>query len=83
MMSVIFWIIVGLLIAVVGIGFVWCLHRICVRLEDAGYLYYRTRGPGGGLSGAFYELDRLTRPSIEHVVEAEDTSTDQVEHGGD
>jgi hypothetical protein len=51
----------------------WLLHRMCIRLEDAGYLYYRRRPTGGGGGGGvFQELDRLTRPSIQHVVEVHD-----------
>ena len=59
--------------AVVGLG--WLFHRICTRLEEAGYLYYRKkeRPAGGSAMGAFQELDKLTNPSIEHVIEAQDT----------
>ena len=56
------------------VGFGWLFHRICTRLEDAGYLYYRkNKGGGGGVTGALSELDKLTRPSIQHVIEVEDT----------
>ena len=54
------------------------LHRFCVRLEEAGYLYYRNRGGGG----VFHELDRLTRPSVEHVVQVRDEVKHQEENIG-
>jgi hypothetical protein len=45
------------------------LHRFCLRLEDSGYIYYRTKpSGGGGIAGAVFEFDKLIRPSTEHVV---------------
>jgi glycerate kinase len=67
-------------VAVVAVG--WLLHRFCIKLEDAGYLYYRKprQGGGGGLAGGLMELDRLVaRPSIEHVVELESSVVKQQE----
>jgi hypothetical protein len=76
MLHILFWVLgvlggVGLILAA-GWGF----HRFCIALEDRGYLYYRTRprGGGGGMSGVLSELDRLTRPSVQHVVEVRDES---------
>jgi len=63
-------------------GFVWTFHCMCLKLEDAGYLYYRnSSGNGGG--GVLYELDRLTRPSIEHVIEMHDPVKHEQEIDGD
>ena len=67
---------VGLFLAGIGalaaVG--WGLHRTCLKLEELGYIYYRQRpqGRGGGPAGMLNELDRMTRPSIEYVVEAQD-----------
>ena len=45
------------------------LHRLLVSLENSGYIYYRTKpSGGGGIAGAVFEVDKLIRPSIEHVV---------------
>ena len=41
------------------------VHRLCLRLESKGLLYYRNR-PDGSMGGAGVELDRLIRPSVEH-----------------
>ena len=72
-MTAILWCVLGVLggVAVLALG--WGLHRFCIALEERGYLYYR-KGPegGGGAGGVLTELDRLTRPSIEHVVEVSD-----------
>lgn len=68
-------IVVGLIVlgfaGVVAAG--WGLHRLCLLLDERGYLYYRTRSKGGGgLAGVFQDMDRLTRPSIEHVIRVQD-----------
>ncbi|MBC8355043.1 MAG: hypothetical protein H8E66_23945 [Planctomycetes bacterium] len=70
---------IGLLL-LVGIG--WLLHRFAIRLEDAGYIYYREKSSGGGGS-VFGELDKLVRPSIRHTIEAQDTRIEQIEIDGE
>ena len=54
----------------------WGLHRFAIALEDAGYIYYRTKkeGGNGGLHGAFNQMDHLIRPSVEHTRETEEVS---------
>ena len=55
---------------------IWGLHRLALKLEAAGYLYYRTERKGGvtGLPGAFGELDRFVRPSVEHTRQVEEST---------
>lgn len=67
-----------LLLAVVG----WLLHRLAIRLEEAGYLYYRenSRGGGGSVFGVF---DKLVRPSIQHTIEVQDTRIELDEIDGE
>lgn len=74
---------VGLGIAVlVALG--WLFHRVCTRLEEAGYLYYRKKQGSGGGSNVLMEMDKLTRPSVQHVIEAEDTAKiEREEIGGE
>ena len=56
-----------LLIAAVLFGF----HRLALRLDEMGYLYYRTQPKGGNrLGGVLMEFDKLARPSVEHSLEA-------------
>ncbi len=64
------------LAAVAGLG--WLFHRVCTILEDAGYLYYHKSG-----GGVLYELDRLTRLSIEHTIEVQNTIREEEEIDGD
>ena len=63
-----------------GVG--WLLHRIAIRLEEAGYIYYReqSRSGGGSVFGVF---DELVRPSIQHTIEVQDTRIEQDEIDGD
>ncbi|MEO1496276.1 MAG: hypothetical protein AAFV43_03910 [Planctomycetota bacterium] len=68
------WFLIRLFLVVFAVtGGLYLLHRIALRLEAAGYLYYRNKQPtGGGATAVFGELDKLTRPSIEHTIEAQD-----------
>ena len=73
-------IVVGMvLLATVG----WLLHRLAIRLEDAGYLYYRKQSSGGGGGSVLGELDKLVRPSIQHTIEVQDVRIEQDEIDGD
>ena len=75
--TIVAWIMAGIVGVVILVALGWFLHRLCIRLEDAGYLYYRKSGTGGGSTAVLHELDRLLRPSIEHVVKAEDSVIQQ------
>lgn len=72
------WLAAGLAICVIGYG----LHKWLLSLERRGYIYYREK-PRGGSGGALFELDKLTRPSVEHVVEAMDGEVESQEHDGE
>lgn len=76
------WVMAGLAAAGASVGICWVLHRFCIRLEEAGYLYYRKPNAGGGGGGVFQELDRLTRPSVEHVMQVQDETKQQEERIG-
>lgn len=62
-------IIVGVTLAPLGL---YGLHRFCIQLEERGYIYYRNKPEGGGVAGAVFEMDKLIRPSSEHVVQTLD-----------
>jgi hypothetical protein len=50
------------------------LHKLCIYLEDRNLLYYRRRPKGGSpVASALFELDRVTRPSVQYTVEVNDT----------
>lgn len=65
------------------VGLALRLHRWLISLEDRGYIYYRTRSRGSGGGGVFMELDKLTRPSVEHVQKAMDTEVESQEIDGE
>lgn len=47
------------------------LHRLALKLDERGYLYYKTQPKGGSrLGGVLMEFDKLARPSVEHSLEA-------------
>jgi hypothetical protein len=50
------------------------LHKLCIYLEDRNLLYYRRRPKGGSpVASALFELDRVTRPSVQYTLEVNDT----------
>jgi hypothetical protein len=50
------------------------LHKLCVYLEDRNLLYYRRRPHGGScVASALFEMDRVTRPSVQYTLEVNDT----------
>ncbi len=63
---------VGVLVAILLVG--WLFHRVCIRLEDAGYLYYRKPNERGGSAGAAtaFAMDQFVRPATQHVIEVEE-----------
>lgn len=66
----------------VGAAAVWGVYCLCKRLEKAGIFTQREERTGSG-GGLLFELDKLTRPSIEHVVEAQDKHVVSDEQGGE
>lgn len=76
------WILIGVAAVATVVGLGWLLHRLCIRLEEAGYLYYREKG-GGAAAGVLNEFDRLVRPSVEHTIQAEEHVRDEEEIDGD
>ena len=49
------------------------LNRLALKLDEMGYLYYKTQPKGGNrMRGVLMEFDKLARPSVEHTIEASD-----------
>lgn len=48
-MQVLMWIAIIGIGAILLTGVIWLLHRFAIRLEEAGYIYYREQPRGGGL----------------------------------
>lgn len=64
------------------VGACFLFHRFLISLEERGYIYYRKKSPGSS-GGVFFEIDKLTRPSIEHVERAMDAKIESQENGDD
>ena len=47
------------------------LHRVALRLEAAGYLYYRDRKPKAGGVPAFLPLQEIVQPQVEYLMDAQ------------
>ncbi len=63
--------VVGVLMAILFVG--WLFHRVCIRLEDAGYLYYRKPNERGSAGAATaFTMDQFVRPSTQHIIEVEE-----------
>ena len=62
----------GWAIAAIGaIVAVYVLHRLALRLEQAGWIRYRNASADGGAGSAaiFAELQKVYEPSVRHVYE--------------
>ena len=72
-MQILYWTTV-VLAGIAGLGLIgWIFHRVCTRLEQAGYMYYREKPTGSAGGSVFSEIDKLVRPSIEHTIEVQET----------
>lgn len=48
----------------------YLLHRLCLWLEQKGWLYYRHRKAESGIVGStLQELNSLLNPSVRHTIE--------------
>lgn len=54
------------------------LHRLCLYLEQRGYMYYLNTKPQGSVAPAMLDLRELFQPSVRHVIEVKDDK--QIEH---
>ncbi|MCO6043375.1 hypothetical protein NG895_05600 [Aeoliella sp. ICT_H6.2] len=62
----------------------YLLHRLALGLEARGLIYYLNKKPNSsGVTAAAWEFDRLTRPSVEHHVAAEDEQVESEENDGE
>jgi len=62
-MSVLLWLIGSL----ASLSAIYGLHRLCLRLEQRGLLYYWHKKPTGGCT--YNPLQEFYQPDIRHVVE--------------
>jgi hypothetical protein len=61
---------------------VYGLHRLALRLEQAGHLYYlHKKTSGGGALGSFVALQRVLEPRAEHVLIVHEEKTRRGQEG--
>jgi hypothetical protein len=61
-----------------GAAAIYGLHRLALLAEDRGWIYYKTkRKPGGA---GFSLIGQIYQPSIEHVVEQEQSDKIKADH---
>lgn len=62
----------------------WVLDRICLWMENHGWIYYRRVKPKGSTIGnAFLELESIVQPSRQNVIEARIKEHTEEEDSGD
>jgi hypothetical protein len=63
---------VWILVAIAAILIWYALHRLAIRAERRGWIYYRNkRGPLGGFGMALIQATTPFAPEIEHAIEEE------------
>ena len=71
-------------LVVLGVGVLYCLHRLAVWAEQRGWIYYRKRhGSSGTLSSAVLEVQSLLEPSKQYVLEEKTREQVEEEDSGD
>jgi hypothetical protein len=68
--------------AVGAAGALYALHRLALRLEDRGHLYYLNKKPSGSAAGCFVAMQRAIEPQIQHVIHVNAESRLHGEAGG-
>jgi hypothetical protein len=69
------------LLAVGAMGALYGLHRLALRLEERGYIYYLHKKSGGSAVGSFVALQRVLEPTAEHVQIVREERTRRAEQG--
>ena len=71
-------------LVVLGVGVLYCLHRLGVWAEQRGWIYYRKKhGSSGALSSAVLEIQSLLEPSKQYVLEEKTRDPVEEEDSGD
>jgi hypothetical protein len=69
--------VVGLVAALYG------LDRLCLSLEDRGWLYYRRKKPSSSPMSAWVAMQHFLEPGVKHVVHAgQERRSEDVEEAG-
>jgi hypothetical protein len=58
------------IVMIIGAAALYGLHRLALRLEEAGHLYYLHKKPKGGGSSPFVVLQQFVEPKAQHTLVA-------------
>ena len=67
-MSVWHWIICGVVVLAIPAA-LFGLDRLCLWLEERGWLYYRKRKPTSSAASAWVAMQQFIEPGVKHVVQ--------------
>ena len=59
------------------------LHRLCLYLEDRGYMNYLRTKPQGSVAPVMLDLREIVQPSVRHVIEVQDDRHIEHDQAGD
>ena len=63
------WTVLGwILLTAGGIAALYGLHRIALRMEERGWIYYLNKKPRGSALGSFVAIQKVVEPRAEHVL---------------
>jgi hypothetical protein len=65
--------VIGGLIVAAALVALYGAHRLCLWLEQRGWLYYQKRNPTSSVAGSLVALQRALEPPTVHVIEAQET----------
>lgn len=65
-----------------GSGALYALHRLALRLEERGHLYYLNKKPSSSAAGCFVAMQRAIEPQVQHVIHVTGESRLHGEEGG-
>ena len=60
------------LLGVGGLAALYGLHRLCLRLEERGWLYYKHKKPSSSAISSFVALQNMLEPPTQHVLQAKE-----------
>ena len=68
-------------VVVLGAGYgLWRLHRLCLWMEERGWLYYKYKRASSSAAGSFVAVQQMIEPQTRHVIEVQDEKREQNEN---
>lgn len=64
----IWWIAIGMVAFLIAVLLLRGLHRLALRLEDRGYIYYLRKQPSGRSANCFVPLQEIVEPQAQHLL---------------